>query len=266
MSDPVTLPPDQACQDNGPPTSGALACLDVSGEQGHTTANTEQSVVADNATHVATPVPSSQSTADPPSPARASPPSVHTPLDTVDVPDMPVGASPSSYDNIPDAHDVSPAGHQSCEIPLRQDFGTSTRDSEDSNANELSEGTCQSSSEAYVLPLPPPGPTTRRRARRQATHTQKQDGNDDSSDMGGESQEGQSYLDGGNLCRDGDYYSSPAEAEEMGLQGGVSDGDDQCRRKRRKVSRSAADLPRDAASVKRPRRGRPSLRSRGKNA
>ncbi|KAH6977651.1 hypothetical protein EDB80DRAFT_265779 [Ilyonectria destructans] len=52
----------------------------------------------------------------------------------------------------------------------------------------------------------------------------------------------------------------------MGLEGDDSDGEGRRSRKRRKVSRSSAGLLRDAAaSVERPRRGRPSLRSRGKN-
>ncbi|KAH8659707.1 hypothetical protein BGZ61DRAFT_540043 [Ilyonectria robusta] len=53
-----------------------------------------------------------------------------------------------------------------------------------------------------------------------------------------------------------------AEAEEMSL-GDESNGEDQFPRKRRRVSRSSASSLRDAAaSVERPRRGRPSLRSR----
>lgn len=64
------------------------------------------------------------------------------------------------------------------------------------------------------------------------------------------------------LPRDEDYCPSPTEAEPMGLGGHESDGEDERPRKRRKVSRSSASLLRhSAASVERPRRGRPSLRS-----
>jgi hypothetical protein len=49
---------------------------------------------------------------------------------------------------------------------------------------------------------------------------------------------------------------------KMGLEGDESDGEDQCPRKRRKVSRSSGLLRDAAASVERPRRGRQSLRSR----
>ncbi|KAH7124952.1 hypothetical protein B0J13DRAFT_646983 [Dactylonectria estremocensis] len=52
----------------------------------------------------------------------------------------------------------------------------------------------------------------------------------------------------------------------MGIESDESDGEDRCPRKRRKVSRLSAGLLRDAAaSVERPRRGRLSLRSWGKN-
>lgn len=82
-------------------------------------------------------------------------------------------------------------------------------------------------------------------------HTLVQD-DDDSSDAGNGSQGSQAHPGPAKLRRD----------EETSLEGDESDGDDQSPRKRRKVSRSAAGLPRDAAaSVERPRRRRP-LRSR----
>ncbi|KAL7755859.1 hypothetical protein ACKLNR_014386 [Fusarium oxysporum f. sp. zingiberi] len=65
------------------------------------------------------------------------------------------------------------------------------------------------------------------------------------------------------ILRDKDYCPSHTEAEEMGLESDESDGEDQCSRKRRRISRSPTGLLRDAAaSVERPRRGRPSLTSR----
>ncbi|KAH7112396.1 hypothetical protein EDB81DRAFT_315718 [Dactylonectria macrodidyma] len=283
------FPPDQApCQGDDAPASGTLACHDGIPEtpheypqrhlsqdtpegQGLATADaTERSAVTGDATHVATPIPSSRSTPDPPTPACASQPPSLAPLDTDDAPcrgdDMSVSATPSRQNSIPGARDASPQRQPSFETPQGQDHETSDRGSEDVEAHVLSEGAPQSSSGARASPSRPLGPITRRRARRQTVHRLVQDDDDSSSDAGNESQGSESHLDRANLRRDKDYYPSHTEAEEMGLEGDESDGEDQCPRKRRKVSRSSAGLLRNAAaSVERPRRGRPSLRSWGKN-
>ncbi|EXK78269.1 hypothetical protein FOQG_17047 [Fusarium oxysporum f. sp. raphani 54005] len=65
------------------------------------------------------------------------------------------------------------------------------------------------------------------------------------------------------ILRDKDYCPSHTEAEEIGLESDESDGEDQCSRKRCRISRSPTGLLSDAAaSIKRPHRGRPSLTSR----
>ncbi|KAH7146808.1 hypothetical protein B0J13DRAFT_524547 [Dactylonectria estremocensis] len=222
---------------------------DTSEGQGLATADaTERSTVTGDVMHVVTPIPSPRSTPDPPTPACASQPPTLTPLDTDDAPCR--------------GDDIQP----SFETPQGQDHETSDRGFEDVEAHVLSEGAPQSSSGARASPSRPLGPITRRRARRQAVHRLVQDDDDSSSDTSNESQGSESHLDRANLRRDKDYYPSHTEAEEMGLEGDQSDGEDQCPRKRRKVSRSSAGSLRNAAaSVERPRRGRPSLRSWGKN-
>ncbi|KAH7129613.1 hypothetical protein B0J13DRAFT_139736 [Dactylonectria estremocensis] len=280
--------PDQApCQGDDAPASGTLAChddipetphrypqrhisQDTSEGQGLATVDaTEPSTVTGNATHVATPIPSSRSTPDPPTPACASQAPILAPLDTDDAPcrgdDMSVSATPSRQNSIPGAHDASPQRQPSFETPQGQDHETSDRGFEDVEAHVLSEGAPQSSSGARASPSRPLGPITRRRARRQTVHRLVQNDDDSSSDAGNESQGSESHLDRASLRRDKDYCPSHTEAEEMSLEGGEPNGEDQCPRKRRKVSRPSASLLRDAAArVERPRRGRPSLRSRGK--
>ncbi|KAH7111544.1 hypothetical protein EDB81DRAFT_671260 [Dactylonectria macrodidyma] len=284
------FPPDQApCQGDDALASGTLAChdgipetpheypqrhlsQDTSEGQGLATADaTGRSTVTGDAMHIVTPNPSSRSTPDPPTPACASQPPTLTPLDTDDAPcrgdDMSVSATPSRQNSIPGAGDVSPQRQPSFETPQGQDHETSDRGSEDVEAHVLSEGAPQSSSGARASLSRPLGPITRRRARRQAVHRLAQDDDDISSDTSNESQGSESHLDRANLRRDKDYYPSHTEAEEMGLEGDQSNGEDQCPRKRRKVSRSSAGSLRNAAaSVERPRRGRPSLRSWGKNS
>ncbi|CAM1509671.1 Fc.00g000060.m01.CDS01 [Cosmosporella sp. VM-42] len=277
---------DQApCQGRDAPASGTLACHDGIPEtpyeypqrhlsqdtsEGQGLATAERSTVTGDATHVATPIPSSRSTPDPPTPACASQPPTLTPLDMDDAPcrgdDVSVSATPSRQNSIPGAGDVSPKRQPSFETPQGQVHETSDRGSEDVEAHELSEGAPQSSSGARASPSRPLGPITRRRARHQAVHRLVQDDDDSSSDTSNESQGSEYHLDRANLRRDKDYYPSHTEAEEVGLEGDKSDGEDQCPRKRRKVSRFSAGVLRNAAaSVERSRRGRPSLRSWGKN-
>ncbi|KAH7153671.1 hypothetical protein EDB81DRAFT_758614 [Dactylonectria macrodidyma] len=139
----------------------------------------------------------------------------------------------------------------SLETSQGQDHEMSGRGSEDAEVRG-----------ARVSPLPPLGPLTRCRACRQAVHRLVQDSDDGGSDVGSESQGSESHLDQVNLLRDENYCPSPTGAEAKSL-GDEFNGEDQYPRKRAKVSRSSTSLLRDAAaSVERPRRGRPSLRSR----
>ncbi|KAH6986798.1 hypothetical protein EDB80DRAFT_511541, partial [Ilyonectria destructans] len=201
---------------------------------------------------------------------RASQPPTPAPLDTDDTlcrgDDMSVSAAPSRHNSIPGTRDASPQKQLLFETPRGQDHEANSRGSEYAEAYVLSEDAPQLSSGARACSSRPLGPITRRHAHRQAMHRLVQDDNDSSSGAGGESEGSESHLDRASLRRDKDYCPSHTEAEEMGLEGNESNGEDQCPRKRRKVSRSSASLLRDAAaSVERPRRGRPSLRSRGKN-
>ncbi|KAL6410034.1 hypothetical protein AUP68_06443 [Ilyonectria robusta] len=280
---------DQApCQGDDAAASSTLACQDIIPEtphefpqrhlsqdasegQGLATADaTERSAVTGDATHVATPIPSSRSTPHPPTPARASQPPTLAPLDTDDAlcegDDMSVSAAPSRHNSIPRTRDASPQRQPSFETPQGEDHRTSGRGSEDAEARVLSKGAPQPSLGARASPSPPLGPITRRHAHRQAMRRLVQYNDDNSSDAGSESQGSESHLDRANLRRDKDYCPSHTEAKEMG-SGDESNDEGQCPRKRRKVSRSSTSLLRDAAaSVERPRRGRSSFRSRGKNA
>jgi hypothetical protein len=127
--------------------------------------------------------------------------------------------------------------------------------------------------ETWVSPSRPLGPITRCRAR-QAMYRLVQDDDGGGSDTGSESRGREFHPDQMSLSRDEDYCPSPTEAEPVGLGDHESDGEDECLRKRRKFSRSSASLLCHlAASVERPCRGRPSLRSastrsthKGKNA
>ncbi|KAL6406539.1 hypothetical protein AUP68_09338 [Ilyonectria robusta] len=205
---------------------------DTSEGQGLATIDaSESSSITDDATHISTPIPLSQSTPDPPTPARMWQP-LPAPLNTDDA------------------------------LCLGQDHEASSRDSEDAKTHTLSQGALQSSSGARVSPFRPLGPTTRYYTRRQAVHRLVQNNNNSSSNTGSESQGSEFHLGRANLQHNKDYCPSDTEVEEIGL-GDESDGEDQYPRKRRKVSRSSASLLRDeTASVERPRRRRPSLRSR----
>ncbi|KAH8654689.1 hypothetical protein BGZ61DRAFT_541377 [Ilyonectria robusta] len=281
--DPAHSTLDQApCQGDDAAASGTRACYDGIPEtpyeypQRHLSQDTpegqglatvdamEPSAITGDATHAATPIPSSQSTPESPTPACASQPSTPAPLNMDDAlcrgDDTSVSAAPSRHNSIPGTRDVSPQRQSSFETPPGRDHRTSGRRSEDAEARILSEGAPQPSLGACASPSQPLGPKMRRHAHRQAMHRLVQDDDDSSSDAGSQSQGGESHV--ANLRRDKDYCPSHTEAEEMSL-GDESNGEDQCPRKRRKVSRSSASSPRDAAaSVERPRRGRPSLRSR----
>ncbi|KAH8659508.1 hypothetical protein BGZ61DRAFT_540276 [Ilyonectria robusta] len=260
----VHLTPDQAhYQGDDLPESGTLLYHDMTPEpsyecsQRHSSQDTsegrglatidatESSFATGDAFHVATPIPLSQSTPDLPAPARD---------------EIPVSAAPSEHNRIPTTHDASPP-QLSFETPQGQDHEASSHGSEDAKTHILSKGAPQSSSR--VSPFRSPGPTTRYYTRRQAAQRLAQNDDDDDSDTDSEPQGSESHLGRANLHRDKDYCLSDTEVEEIGPEGDDSDSKDQSSRKRRKVSRSSAGLLRDAtASVERPRRGRPSLRSR----
>lgn len=231
------------------------ASQDASNGQGSTTADTtERSVISGGYLHTTTLIPPSRSTPDGP----ACQP-IHTILDTDEVPYMPASVAPSRHGSIPSTRGASPETHQWCDTPQDENLDASDRCfADEAGTDALSESACESSSRVSVPSFRTPGPTT---------PELDQEADENSSVAGSEHPRPESHQHRANQRCNYDYCpSATEEAEEMSLQGGVSDRDTQNPRKRRKTSSISVDSVRHpAARVKRPRRRRRLLRSKGEN-
>ncbi|KAK7393948.1 hypothetical protein QQX98_013270 [Neonectria punicea] len=233
--------------------SGPLAGDDT--EQGIATVGLAKRTPATNdSTPVRTPTPLPLSVLHSSTPERVT--QSPTPS-ALDVDDASCSSAPLAQNSIPGTP-LSSRG-QSPETPQAPDLKTIGRRSKDAESSILPEISFRPLSTTPVTPSCPLGPTTRRRAR-QALRRLVQDDDDGDTDS---SSQGRGFHPGQrSQLRDEGYYPSPMEAEPMGLDDPESEGEDECPRKRRRITQSSVNLLRNSEiSVERPRRGGQSLRS-----
>ncbi|KAH6883902.1 hypothetical protein B0T10DRAFT_137140 [Thelonectria olida] len=220
---------------------------------------TKPGAVASGASLTRTATSSSQSASDPSTSAHTSQPVILAPLEMAEVSnnsgDVPLSAAPSRC-SIPGTRDASPERQLSPETSQVQGLAMTGCESSDVEA-QAHAATSGLSSEIQEAPSPSQTLITRRRSRRQAALRSIRYDDDSDSDLDGDSQ-GSEDLDHTNLPRHKGFCTSGSAVEERSLEGETSDGDEQCPRKRRRLSESSTGLVRHATtSVK----GRASLRS-----
>lgn len=140
------------------------------------------------------------------------------------------------------------------ERPRGQSLGTAGCGSSDV---EASTDTTASGLSPRTHETPPfSGLMTRCRSHRKAAHELVHDYNESDSNGDSDSKGSEDDLDRTNLLQDEDYCPSLTAGEERGQEGEISDEEEQCPRKRRRVSGSPTDsICHAAARVERPRRG-----------
>lgn len=238
----------------GHPTLDSSECQDL-----EIVDATKLGAVASDTIRIAASVSSSWSASGSSTPTRTSNSPIAT-LKTVEVPDntgdVPLSAAPSHCSSISGTRDASHEKRLSPQTPQgpcpattdcgSSDVGTPAHEA----ASRLPSGIQKASSPSH-------SPTKRHHSYHQAAlRLTRSD-----SDTDGDSQ-GSEDLDHTNLPCHEDYCTSDLVAEGRSHEGETSDEDEQRSRKRHKVSRPPTSLMRHAAaSVKRPRRGRASLRS-----
>ncbi|KAH7124600.1 hypothetical protein EDB81DRAFT_811071 [Dactylonectria macrodidyma] len=229
---------------------------------------TKPGPVASDAIRTATPISSSPSVPDSATSARTSQLLIIAPLETVEAPDnsgdVLLSVIPSHCSSIPGTRDASPERQLSLGTPQGHGLETNRCGTSDTEAKafEVTSG----SSPTRMTPSPSLGPVTRRRSRRKVAHRLMPYDNGDDSDADSASQGSAEDLDHMNLLRDEDYHPSLA-ADKRGQDGAISDEDEQCPHKRRKVPRPSASLMRhEATRAERSRRGRASFRSTAQSA
>ncbi|KAH6866156.1 hypothetical protein B0T10DRAFT_74951 [Thelonectria olida] len=190
---------------------------------------------------------SSQSASDPSTSAHTSQPLILAPLETAEVSensgDVPISAAPSSC-SVPGTRDASSERQLSSETSQVQGLAMTGCESNDVEV-QAQTATSGLSSEIQELPSPSQTPITRRRSRRRAAlkSIRYDDGSD--SDADGHSRRSED-SNRKNLRHKG--YSSDLAAEESDPEGETSGEDEQCLRKRRRVSKSSTGSIRHAAA------------------
>ncbi|KAJ3454766.1 hypothetical protein MRS44_013366 [Fusarium solani] len=222
----------------------------------------KRGTVASDAIQTATPISSSPSAPDSATSARTSQPLILAPLETVEAPDnggdVLLSVIPSRCSSISRTRDAFPERQLSLGTPQGHGLETNCCGTSDAEAKAF-EGTSGSSPGTRMTSSPSLGLVTRHCPRRKAAHRLIPYDNDGDSDADSASQGSEEDIDHPNLLRDEDYHPSLA-ADKRGQDGEISDEDEQCPRKRRKVSRPSTSLMRhEATRAERSRRGRASL-------